>query len=45
MGSLMECFIVTQTKTNEALSESVSQLSSKFETMTTHQKMMENQIA
>ena len=45
MESLMERFIATQTKTNEALGESVSQLSSKVETMTTHQKMMENQIA
>ena len=36
---------MTQTKTNEALGESVSQLTAKFETMTTHQKMMENQIA
>jgi len=41
----MKYFIVTQTKTNEALGESVSQLTSKFETITTHQKMIENQIA
>jgi len=41
----MECFIATQTKTNKALGESVSQLNSKFENMTSHQKMMENQIA
>jgi len=40
----MECFIATQTKTNEALGELVSQLTVKFKTMTTHQKMMENQI-
>ena len=36
---------MTQTKTNKALGESASQLASKFETMTTYQKMMENQIA
>jgi len=41
----MERFITTQTKTNEVLGESVSQLNSKFEATTTHQKMMENQIA
>jgi len=36
---------VTQTRTNEALGESINQLTAKFETMTTHQKMMENQIS
>ena len=41
----MERFIATQAKTNEALGESVRQLTPKFETMTTHQKMLENQIA
>ena len=41
----MERFIASQTKTNEALDKSVSQLNSKFEAMTTHQKIMENQIA
>jgi len=41
----MEHFIATQTKTNEALGELISQLNSKFKTMTTHQKMMENQSA
>jgi len=45
LESLIERFIVTQTKTNKALGESASQLASKFETMTTYQKMMENQIA
>jgi len=45
MESIMERFIQTQMKINKAFGESVSQLSSKFETMTTHQKMMENQIA
>jgi len=41
----MERFIASQTKTNEALDELVNQLNSKLEAMTTHQKMMENQIA
>ena len=41
----MERFIASQTKTNEALGEAVNQLTAKFETMTTHEKMMENQIA
>ena len=45
LESLMERFIVTQTKTNEVLSESVNQLNSKFDSMATHQKMMDNQIA
>ena len=40
----MERFIATQTKTNEALGKSISQLTFKFETMTTHQLMMKNQI-
>jgi len=41
----MEHFRLTQAKTNEALGESVSQLTTKFKTMTTDQKMLENQIA
>ena len=41
----MERFITTQTKTNEVLSESINQLNSKFDSMATHQKMMDNQIA
>ena len=41
----MERFIATQAKTNEALGESISQWTTKFETITTHQKMLENQIA
>jgi len=45
LGSLMEWFIQTQTKTNKALSESVSQLNTNFESMSTHQKMMETQLA
>jgi len=45
LESIMERFLVSQTKTNEALGESVSQLNFKFKTMTTHQKILENQIA
>jgi len=45
LESIMECLIASRTKTNEALGDSVSQLNSKFEDMTTQQKMMENQIA
>jgi len=41
----MGCFIASQTKINEALGESVSQLNSKFKAMITHQKMMQNQMA
>ena len=44
LESLMERFIQTKTKTNEALGESVSQLNSKFEGLSTHQKMMETQL-
>jgi len=44
LESLMEQFIATQTKTNDALSASINQLNSKFKAMTTHQKMMENRI-
>jgi len=41
----MERFIASQAKTNKALGESVSKLTAKFKTLTTHQKMLENQIA
>lgn len=41
----MERFIQTQSKTNEALGEFVSQLNAKFKSMSTYQKMMENQLA
>jgi len=41
----MERFIATQTKTNEALGESINQLNSKFDAMTSHQKATDNQIA
>jgi len=37
----MKRFIQTQSRTNEALGESVSQLNAKFESFSTHQKMME----
>jgi len=40
----MEQFIVTQTKTNEALSASIKQLMSKFDAMVTNQKTMDTQI-
>jgi len=39
--SLMERFITTQTKTNEALGESINQLTSKFDVMASHQKAMD----
>ena len=41
----MECFITTQTKTNEVFSESINQLNTKFDVMAAHQKAMDNQIA
>ena len=41
----MELFIATQTKTNEALSASINQLTSKFDAMASHQKDMDTQIA
>jgi len=41
----MERFIQTQTKTNEAVNESASQLNANFESLPTHQKMMETQLA
>jgi len=42
---MMERFIQTQSKTNEALGEFVIQLNAKFESLSTHQKMMETQLA
>jgi len=45
LESLMERFIQMQTKTNEAIDESMSQLNFKFESMSTHQKMMKTQLA
>jgi len=41
----MERFIITQCKTNEAINESINQLNSKFDTMASHQKTMDTQIA
>jgi len=41
----MEGFIQTQTKMNEALGEFVSKLNYKFESISTHQNMMETQLA
>ena len=41
----MEHFIVTQTKTNEALGESIDQLNSELNAMVSHQKVMDTQIA
>ena len=44
LESLIEQFIATQTKTNEALSASINQLNSKFDVMAAHQKAMDTQI-
>jgi len=44
LESLMECFIETQTKTNEALGESIDKLSSKFKAITSYQKAMHSYI-
>ena len=41
----MEQFITSQTKTNEALSASINQLTSKFDAMASYQKVMDIQIA
>jgi len=42
LESLMKHFIQIQTKTNEDLDESINQLTSKFETMASNQKVMEH---
>jgi len=39
--SLMECFIAIQIKINEAFGELINQLISKFDTMQSHQKIMD----
>ena len=39
----MEQFIVTQTKTNGALSTSINQLTTKVDAMSSHQKVMDTQ--
>jgi len=44
LESLMEHFIVTQTKTNAALGEAINQLTAKFDAMASHQKAMDTQI-
>jgi len=41
----MEQFIATQTKTNETLSSLINQLTSKFDGITAHQRVMDTQIA
>jgi len=41
----MERFIVTQSKTNETLSESINLLTSRVNAMAAHQKTMDIQIA
>ena len=41
----MERFIQAQTKTNETLSETINQLTSKFDAMASHQGLMDTQIA
>jgi len=38
-------FLEGQTKTNEAMAASISQLTSKVDALTTHQKAMDHQIA
>ena len=45
LESLMEQFIATQTKTNEALSSSINPLTSKFDAIIVHQRVMDTQIA
>jgi len=45
LESLIQRFIQTQTKTNEPLGENISQLNTKFEGLSSHQKMMETQLA
>jgi len=41
----MECFIATQTTTNETLKESIHLLTSRVDAMAAHQKTMDTQIA
>ena len=41
----MAQFLEGQAKTNEAVAASISQLTSKFDSMATHQKGMDHQIA
>ena len=37
-------FLAAQTKTNESVTASINQLTSKFDAMATHQKAMDTQI-
>ena len=41
----MECFIATQTKTNEGLGESINLLTTRIDAVATRQKKMDAQIA
>ena len=41
----MAQFLAAQTKTNETVTVSINQLTSKFDVMATHQKAMDTQIA
>ena len=41
----MAQFLAAQTKTNEAVTASIIQLTSKFDAMAIHQKAMDHQIA
>jgi len=41
----MTQFLEEQTKTNEAVAASISQVTSKVDAITTHQKAMDHQIA
>jgi len=42
---MMVQFLAAQTKTNETVTASITQLTSKFDAMATHQKAMDTQIA
>ena len=41
----MAQFLAAQTKTNEAVTASITQLTSQFDAMATHQKAMDTQVA
>jgi len=45
MENMMAQFLEGQTKTNEVVHASISQLTSKVDAMATHQKAMDQQIA
>jgi len=45
LESMMVQFLAVQTKTNEAVTASVTQLTSKFDAMATHHKAMDTKIA